>query len=108
MLVRSDLSEDSPDCLRQLRLVIGQRGKYLFLPPDFKGGVPRGYLTFRSRTYGVFVLWRGIFSGPEAAGRAEKVMEQTRVYRLGKAASAKPMQLPRCFRRTSEHASSQR
>ena len=48
----------------------GKGGKYLLLPPDFKGKAPPGYLTFRSRTYGVFVFWRGFFKDPNAAGSA--------------------------------------
>src|SRR5262245_2787961 len=37
----------------------GKGGKYLLLPPDWKGKVPAGYFPMRSRTYGVFVFWRG-------------------------------------------------
>ena len=36
----------------------GKGGKYLVLPPDHQGEIPAGYLTFRSRTYGVFVFCR--------------------------------------------------
>jgi len=47
------------------------RGKYLVLPPDYKGDVPPGYFTYRSRTYGVFVFWRGFFKDPKlSASRA--------------------------------------
>jgi glutamate/aspartate transport system ATP-binding protein len=31
------------------------------LPPDYSGDIPTGYFTYRSRTYGVFVFWRGFF-----------------------------------------------
>jgi len=72
----------------------GRGGKYLVLPPDFKGAVPSGYLTFRSRTYGVFVFWRGFFKDPNQLDAAVKVMEQTRIYPLGRESSAKPMQFP--------------
>ena len=64
------------------------------LPPDFKGKVPPGYLTFRSRTYGVFVFWRGFFKDPTQLEAPVKVMERTRIYPLGKRAAAKPMQFP--------------
>src|SRR4030095_16436967 len=37
----------------------GKGGKYLLLPPDYTGRIPSGYFPFRSRTYGVFVFWRG-------------------------------------------------
>src|SRR5438309_238880 len=72
----------------------GKGGKYLLLPPDFKGKAPEGYLTFRSRTYGVFVFWRGFFKNPKQLEAPVKVMEQTRIYPLGKKGSAKPMQFP--------------
>src|SRR5262245_5040757 len=72
----------------------GKGGKYLLLPPDFKGAVPPGYLTFRSRTYGVFVFWRGFFKNPTQLQEPVRVMEQTRIYPLGMESSAKPMQFP--------------
>lgn len=72
----------------------GKGGKYLVLPPDFKGSVPSGYITYRSRTNGVFVFWRGFFQDPKQLAEPVKVMEQTRIYPLGKEAEAKPMQFP--------------
>jgi hypothetical protein len=72
----------------------GKGGKYLLLPPDYKGTVPQGYFTLRSRTYGVFVFWRGFFKDPKQLTEPVRVMEQTRIYPLGKEASAKPMQFP--------------
>lgn len=72
----------------------GKGAKYLVLPPDYKGEVPPGYLTFRSRTYGVMVFWRGFFSDPKQLQAPVKTMEQTRIYPLGKEATAKPMQFP--------------
>jgi hypothetical protein len=72
----------------------GKGGKYLVLPPDFKGTVPPGYITLRSRTFGVFVFWRGFFKDPKQLAEPVKVMEQTRIYPLGKEAEAKPMQFP--------------
>jgi hypothetical protein len=72
----------------------GKGGKYLLLPPDYKGTPPTGYLTLRSRTYGVFVFWRGFFKDPKQLEEPVRVMEQTRIYPLGKQDSAKPMQFP--------------
>jgi len=72
----------------------GKGGKYLVLPPDFKGEVPQGYITLRSRTYGVFVFWRGFFTDPKKLAEPVSVMEQTKIYPLGKQAEAKPMQFP--------------
>jgi hypothetical protein len=72
----------------------GKGGKYLVLPPDYNGDIPTGYFTYRSRTYGVFVFWRGFFQDPKQLDGSVKVMEQTKIYPLGKKASAKPMQFP--------------
>jgi len=72
----------------------GKGGKYLLLPPDYKGTVPTGYFTLRSRTYGVFVFWRGFFKDPKQLEEPVRVMEQTRIYPLGKQDTAKPMQFP--------------
>ena len=55
----------------------GNGGKYLILPPDYKGTVPSGYFTYRSGTYGVFVFWRGFFKDPKELSGPVKVMEQT-------------------------------
>ena len=72
----------------------GKGGKYLLLPPNYKGTPPHGYFTMRSRTYGVFVFWRGFFQDPKDLMPPVKTMEQTRIYPLGKEGSAKPMKFP--------------
>jgi hypothetical protein len=72
----------------------GNGGKYLVLPPDYKGEVPDGYFPYRSRTYGVFVFWRGFFKDPKQLAEPVRVMEQTKIYPLGKQDTAKPMQFP--------------
>ena len=72
----------------------GNGGKYLILPPDYTGNVPPGYLTYRSGTYGVLVFWRGFFKDPKQLQEPVSVMEQTKIYPLGKKETAKPMQFP--------------
>lgn len=72
----------------------GKGGQYLILPPDYAGEVPPGYFTYRSGTYGVFVFWRGFFKDPKQLEEPVRVMEQTRIYPLGKKETAKPMQFP--------------
>lgn len=72
----------------------GKGGKYLLLPPDYKGTAPSGYYTMRSRTYGVFVFWRGFFTDPKELAPPVEKIERTRIYPLGKEGSAKPMQFP--------------
>ncbi len=36
----------------------GKGGKFLILPPDYKGDVPDGYIVLRPQTYGGFALLR--------------------------------------------------
>jgi hypothetical protein len=72
----------------------GKGGKYLLLPPDYKGKPPAGYYVLRSRTYGVFVFWRGFFKNPKQLDEPVKVMEQTRIYPLGRERDARPMRFP--------------
>ncbi len=72
----------------------GKGGKYLILPPDYTGEIPEGYFTYRSGTYGVFVFWRGFFKDPKQLEEPVKVMEETRIYPLGKKDAAKAMEFP--------------
>jgi hypothetical protein len=72
----------------------GNGGKYLILPPDYREPVPSGYLTYRSGTYGVFVVCRTFFKDPKQLSEPVKIMEKTRIYPLGQGATAKPMQFP--------------
>src|SRR5262245_8133653 len=72
----------------------GKGAKYLLLPPDYSGTPPSGYIPYKSKTYGVFVFWRGFFKDPKDLSEPVRVMEQTRIYPLGKEATAKPMQFP--------------
>ena len=36
----------------------GEGGKYLFLPPGWKGEVPQGYYVLRPGSYSVWISWR--------------------------------------------------
>jgi hypothetical protein len=73
-------------------------GLYLLLPPDYDGEVPKGYLTFKSPTYNVFLFFRTIMKkgedGPDPKP-AVALAEQTRIYPLWAAEKdVKPMQFP--------------
>jgi len=72
----------------------GKGGKYLIIPPDYHGDVPREFFAYRSRTYGVFVFWRGFFKNPRQLGEPVAVMERTRIYPLGNKKDAKPVEFP--------------
>ena len=61
----------------------GKGGKYLVLPPDYKGDVPDGYFVVHSRTYNVWVFMRAsIANGLEAARK--NVEDNLRIYPLSK------------------------
>jgi hypothetical protein len=55
----------------------GKGGKYLLLPPDLHGEMPKddNSLVFQSQTYGVFVFWRGFFTDPTQLAEPVQVME---------------------------------
>ncbi len=50
----------------------GKGGKYLLLPPDYKGDVPDGYFVFKSPTYRLFSFVR---ANAEVVGTGGKAME---------------------------------
>ena len=72
----------------------GDGGKYLIVPPDYKGEEPQGYFTLRSRTYGVFVFLRTFFHDAAELEGPVKLMEQVRIYPLGKREVAEAMDFP--------------
>jgi hypothetical protein len=67
----------------------GKGGKFLILPPDFKGEVPAGYFPLRSQTYNGFAGFRAIAKteGAEDVAKALGLVKQMRIYPLSKAAS---------------------
>jgi hypothetical protein len=73
-------------------------GLYLLLPPGYDGEVPKGYFTFKSPTYNVFLFFRTVMKkgadGPDPAP-AVALAEQTRVHPLwAMEKDAKSMQFP--------------
>jgi hypothetical protein len=47
----------------------GKGGKYLVLPPDYKGEVPDGYIAVRPATYNTMTLLRSILASLSEGGR---------------------------------------
>jgi hypothetical protein len=72
----------------------GQGGKFLLLPPGYKGDVPGGYLVFRSATNNVFIFLRSFYEDPKDLKPAVDLVEQAKVYPLKGEAGAKPMRFP--------------
>ena len=69
--------------------VDGKGGKYLVLPPDYKGEVPAGYTPLPAKTFGSYMLIRSILaSRSEADVRAgNELVKQIRIYPLSQAGS---------------------
>jgi hypothetical protein len=65
----------------------GKGGKYLVLPPDFKGDVPSGYVAVRARTYNTYTLVRSILksNSEEDARKSDELVKQIKLYPLSKA-----------------------
>ena len=62
----------------------GKGGKYLLLPPDFKGETPPGYFALRYPTYNGYALYRAIRNGTTDADAAAALalVQKLRVYQL--------------------------
>jgi hypothetical protein len=73
----------------------GKGGKYLVLPPDYKGKVPAGYTAVRPKTYNTMTLLRSILAslseGDVRAGNA--LVSKVRIYPLSKAGNSPPQRL---------------
>src|SRR5262245_9369338 len=69
----------------------GQGGKFLVLPPGYKGDETRGYFVARSPTYSVIFVVRG-FQEQGKTAPAVALMKQIKVYPLAQASSPPPMQ----------------
>jgi hypothetical protein len=67
----------------------GKGGKYVVLPPDFKGDVPDGYVAVRPATYNTMTLVRSILASlsEEDVNAGDRLVQQIKVYPLSKAAS---------------------
>jgi len=73
----------------------GKGGKFLVLPPNYKGNVPTGYYVYRSGTNNLFIFLRAFYQDPKDLSPAVTLMEQAKIYPLNlPEAERKPMQFP--------------
>ena len=72
----------------------GKGGKFLILPPGYKGTVPEGYFVYRSGTNNVFVFLRGFYLDPKNLTPAVAHLERTKIYPLNGTANARQMKYP--------------
>ena len=69
----------------------GKGGKFLVLPPGYKGDVPDGYYVVPSKTYGVWLFMRGYLDkGIKAA--SDNIRNNLKVYPLAKASNPPKME----------------
>ncbi len=67
----------------------GKGGKYLVLPPDYKGDVPAGYIVVRPKTYNTMTLLRSILASMSEAdvSAGNALVQKVKVYPLSQAAN---------------------
>jgi len=63
----------------------GKGGKYLFLPPDYKGEVPDGYFVVHSPTYALWGGWRNMLVDGDVKPALENMRAHARLYPLSEA-----------------------
>ena len=69
----------------------GKGGKYLVLPPKYKGEIPKGYNIIKPRTYSTWLFMRGnISKGVEVA--VKNVKDHLKVYPLSEAKKPRKME----------------
>jgi hypothetical protein len=72
----------------------GKGGKFLLVPPGYKGEVPKGYFVYRSATNNVFIFLRSFYQDPKNLTPAVALVEKSKIYPLNRKKTAKPMQFP--------------
>ena len=63
----------------------GKGGKFLFLPPGYKGEIPKGYFVCRSATYGNWLIARGFLVDGSPATAVESFKKRLKLYPLSQA-----------------------
>lgn len=69
----------------------GKGGKYLILPPDYKGEVPPGYFVVRPSTYGSWLVFRAFVVDGSTKPGVDSVKAHFKVYQLADAANPPAM-----------------
>jgi len=72
----------------------GKGGKFLLLPPGYKGSVPSGYYIYRSGTNNVFIFLRAFYADPKNLDPPVNLLQQAKIYPLNNKDGAKAMTFP--------------
>lgn len=70
----------------------GKGGKYIILPPDYKGELKEGPFVKRSSTYGNWLAVRGFPKGDDNAAVVKNIKDNLKVYPLAEKKNPKPVQ----------------
>ena len=65
----------------------GEGGKYLLLPPGYKGEVPEGYSVVRPATFSIWAAWRTFLVNGNPKPGVDVVKKSTKIYPLTQAAN---------------------
>ena len=65
----------------------GKGGKYLLLPPGYKGEVPKGYFVMRPGSYHAWAAWRTFLVDGDPKPGVDLVKKHLKIYRLAGAAN---------------------
>jgi hypothetical protein len=68
----------------------GRGGKYLLLPPGYKGDVPLGYHVVRSPTFNIWIPWRSFLVNGDPKPGIDLVKKYTKIYPLADAGKPAP------------------
>jgi hypothetical protein len=69
----------------------GAGGKYLLLPPGFKGDIPAGYHVLRPSTFGSYLVFRAFLVDGSTRPAVDSVKKNLRLYPLAEAANPPSM-----------------
>jgi hypothetical protein len=69
----------------------GKGGKYLVLPPGYKGDIPPGYFVVRPSTYGNWMPFRSFLVDGSPKPGVESVKKHLKIYQLADAANPPPI-----------------
>jgi hypothetical protein len=70
---------------------LGKGGKYLVLPPEYKGEIPPGYIVMRPNTFGNWLFFRAFLVDGSTKPGVELVKKHLKIYHLSEAANPPPM-----------------
>ena len=69
----------------------GKGGKYLFLPPGYKGEIPAGYVIVRPSTFGNWLFFRAFLVDGSTKPGVESVKKHLKIYQLAEGANPPAM-----------------